>query len=152
MVSSDGDQGAPATRSTRQLEPAAAVSPSRTALPKTTREFDAYPIRINSRHPRANEIHDLHSRHFALPATEERVGGIDRTLDRNLRRRFNLKLADTARPVGYNYAHDKALPRPRRLRPRHRQHSSAEHTKTRPRSRHAARRHGSVSIGHRKRV
>jgi hypothetical protein len=48
------------------------------------REFDAYPSLVNSRHPLTDESYHFHSRHFALPGTEERVGGIDRSFDRSL--------------------------------------------------------------------
>ena len=85
MVSSDGDKGAPATRSTRQLEPAAAASPSRTPLPKTTREFDADPSLINSRHPLTNKFHNLRSRHVTLFTAQQIPSSFDHTLDRNLR-------------------------------------------------------------------
>jgi hypothetical protein len=96
MVSSDGDQGAPATRSTRQLEPAAAASPFRTPLPKTTREFGTYSRLINSWHPFTNESYHLRSRHLALPVTEERVDGIDRSFNRS---RLELR----ARPISAQF-------------------------------------------------
>ena len=48
------------------------------------REFDADPIRINSRHPLTNESYHFHSRHLALLVTEKIIGGINRAFDRSL--------------------------------------------------------------------
>ena len=80
----------------------AATSPLRAPPPKTTREFDAYPIRVNSRHPLTNEFHNLRCRHVTLFTAQQVPSSLNRTLDRNLRSTVAIKGIEALKHAHYH--------------------------------------------------
>src|SRR6516225_638734 len=88
-----------------------ATSPLRTPLPKTPREAESDARRLDVWSPLADEFHNLRSRYVTLFTAQQVPSSLDRTFDHNLRRHSSPKLADTARPIGYGYVHDKTLRR-----------------------------------------
>src|SRR6516165_6682646 len=91
----------------------AATSPLRAPPPKTTREFDAYPIRVNSRHPLTNEFHNLRCRHVTLCTAQQVPSSLNRTLDRNLRSTVAIKGIEALKHTRHHRRYQQA---PKRLR------------------------------------